>query len=285
MIYILLLFQALIASGTHIIAKIVVKDIDPVTLTFTRSVMAAIGLLMLSALRRTKLNFKREDFSKIMFLSFLAIPVNQFLFLTAIKYTTASNAALLYGTTPAVVLVLSTFMRLEKAGWKKISGVAIAFTGIVIVVFEKGINFKSEYTVGNLLLVVAVLAWALYTVKGKPMILKYGAFKTSAATMIFGTIMYIPVGIYNALSFDYGSMTVQHWGGLIYLAFGTSIFAYLLWYYALSRIETTKVAVFANVQPVLTTILSVLFLGQVITPAFIIGGSIALTGVVIAQLG
>ena len=284
-VYFVLLFQSLIASGTHIVAKVVVKDIEPVTLTMLRSLLAAIGLLIIIVVRRTKLTFDRGDYKKIALLSFLAIPVNQFLFLTAIRYTTAANASLLYGTTPAVVLLISHFSRKEKINWKKSLGVGVAFLGILLVVFEHGIDFRSEYTFGNALLLVAVLAWALYTVHGQPMILRYGAFETSAATMLFGTLMFLPIGMIGIAKFNFVELTSSHWAGLLYLSLGTSIFAYFLWYYALGRIAASKVAIFANLQPVLTTVLSVTLLGQAITPIFVIGGAIALTGVILTQFG
>jgi len=284
-VYSVLLFQQLIASGTHIIAKVVVKDIDPVTLTALRSGIAAIGLLLIILIKRTKFRFQKEDYKSILFLSFLAIPVNQFLFLLAIKYTTPTNASLLYGTTPAVVLLISLVTGKERVNWVKGLGVVVAFCGIFIIVFERGIDFSSEYAIGNLLLFVAVIAWALYTIQGRILILRYGAFTTSSITMIFGAIMFIPIGIFNVADFDYSGLTIGHWGGLFYLAMVTSIFAYFLWYYALGRIAATKVAVFSNLQPIFTTILAIVILGQAISTVFIIGGSIALAGVVLAQFG
>jgi drug/metabolite transporter (DMT)-like permease len=282
-IYFVLIFQQLIASGTHIIAKVVVKDIDPVSLTMLRSGIAAIALIVIMYIRRIRLQFERADWKKIIFLSALAIPINQFLFLYAIKYTTPSNAALLYATTPAMVLVLSIILGREKAILKRMVGIGIAFVGVLIVIFEKGIDFHSDYTIANVVIFVAVIAWALYTIQGKEMILKYGAFKTSSSTMVLGTILYLPIGAWNTINFSYESLNHFHWLGLFYLAVMTSIFAYVLWYYALSRIEATRVTIFMNLQPVLTTLLSVLLLGQSITVAFVIGGVIALSGVIIAQ--
>ncbi|MBI5020010.1 MAG: DMT family transporter [Ignavibacteriales bacterium] len=282
-IYFVLTFQQLIASGTHIIAKVVVKDIDPVTLTMLRSGIAALALIGIMFIRKIKLQFERSDWKKIIFLSVLAIPINQFFFLYAIKYTTPANAALLYATTPAMVLVLSIISGREKAVLKRMIGIGIAFTGVLIVIFEKGVNFHSDYTMGNVIIFAAVIAWALYTVQGKEMILKYGALKTSSSTMVIGTILYLPIGSWNTVNFSFGTLTIYHWLGLLYLAVMTSIFAYVLWYYALSRIEATRVTIFMNLQPILTTLLSVMLLGQSITAAFIIGGVIALTGVIIAQ--
>ncbi|TAK54592.1 MAG: EamA family transporter, partial [Bacteroidetes bacterium] len=180
-VYVLLIFQQLLASGTHIIAKVVVRDIEPVTLTMLRSVIAATGLLAYLKLKKSSLTFEKSDYKSIAWLSFLAIPVNQFLFLSGMKYSTPANAALLYGCTPAVVLVLSHFLGKEEITLKKGAGVGIAFVGIAIIVFEHGIDFRSEYTLGNLMFLVAVISWGLYTVLGRSLTIKYGAFSTSTA--------------------------------------------------------------------------------------------------------
>jgi drug/metabolite transporter (DMT)-like permease len=282
-VYFIMFLQSLIASGTHIVAKVVVRDIEPVTLTMLRSGIAAGGLCILAYIRKENFRFKKEHLGLIFLLSFLAIPVNQFLFLTAIRYTTPTNAALFYSTTPVMVLVLSSAMGREKVGWKKGLGVLIAFSGVCLIIFERGIDFKSEYMLGNLLLVIAVFAWAYYTVQGRYLILQYGAFKMSITTMILGTILFLPIGIFGIVDYDFSILTINHWSGLLYLAIGTSIISYFLWYYALSRTIASKVAVFSNLQPILTTILAWTLLGQTVTPVFIIGGLIAMGGVIVTQ--
>ncbi len=284
-VYFVLIFQQFLASGTHIVAKIVVRDIEPLTLTLLRSVLAASGLLAYVWLKGSRLKFEQQDKKKIMWLSFLAIPLNQFLFLAGMRYSTPANAALLYGTTPAVVLVLSHYLGKEVITFRKGIGVLVAFIGIIIIVFERGIDFTSEYTFGNILFVIAVLAWGLYSVQGRTMTLKYGAFSTSTATMILGGVFFLPVGLIGAVQFDYSSLTMAHIGGLFYLAIATSIFSYYLWYYALERIEASKAAIFSNIQPILTTTFAVLLLGQELTPAFFVGGIIAITGVILTQFG
>ena len=282
-VYLSLIFQQLISSGTHIIAKVVVRDIDPLTLTMLRSALAALVLVAFMAVRGRRFSFAREDRRTIVLLSILAIPVNQFLFLCAMKYTTPANASLLYGATPALVLILSAARGSEVITGRKVSGIILAFSGILLVVFERGVDLRSSYTFGNILLLLAVIAWAFYTVLGRPMIIKYGAFTTSAATMILGTLFYLPIGIYPTTVFPYSTLRFAHWGGIIYLGLGTSVFAYFLWYYALARIEASKVAVFSNLQPVMTTVLAAVLLGFQITPVFVVGGLLALGGVIITQ--
>ena len=104
-------------------------------------------------------------------------------------------------------------------------------------------------------------------------------------TLIIGTVMFLPIGIVPALRFPFETLTVFSWMQILYLAVITSVFSYFLWYFALGRAEAGKVALFTNLQPILTTVLAVVLLGQEITMPFVLGGVIALAGVIIAQYG
>lgn len=282
-VYIVLIIQMCIAGGTHVVAKAVVGTVDPATLTFLRSLFSTTGLMTLFLIRNKRLGIERQDWPRIAWLGFLGLPVNQFLYLYGLGFSTAANGALLYAATPVFVLVFSHFILKEKITAKKTIGILLAFAGIAVVIFERGIDFSSDYTYGNLIILCAVLAWTLFSVQGKPMVLKYGAVKTTALAMTIGMMMFFPIGLYSATRFDFGTIDMSHWVGVAYLGLGTSVFGYMLWYYALGKLEASKAAVFANGQPIMATILALIFLDYSLTTEFIIGGLITLTGVVVTQ--
>ncbi len=282
-IYIIILFQQLLAAGTHLVAKTVTQEVNPVLLTFLRNIVSLIAMLIMFLVREKRVKVERKDFKQLLLLSFLAVPMNQFLYLYGIKFTLASNGALLYGTTPAIILILSYLILKEEMTRKKIIGVMIAFTGISIVMFERGIDFASDYFYGNVMIFLAVIAWALFAIYGKQLVKKYGAFHITVLSMIGGAIMFMPVGIIDLSINGIPTLTPGNWGSILYLSLGTSVVAYMLWFYALGKMDTTKVAVFANAQPIFTTILAVFFLNQPLTAAFLIGGAITISGVVLTQ--
>ena len=284
-VYAVLFVQALLASGTHLVAKVVVVEVDPFTLTLVRSLIAAGGMLLILWMAGGKLVIERKDLPLVLFLAFLAVPVNQFLFLVGIGYTTASNAALLYATTPILVVLFSRWLLNERLTRRKTAGVVLGFVGVTIVIFERGIDASIDNLAGNLIIYCAVIAWGLYTVLGKRLISTYGPIRSTSLTLIVGTILFIPIGIWSAAQFPYERLGLDSWGQILYLGVITSVVAYLLWYYALSRAEAGKVAVFTNLQPLLTTVLAVLLLNQDVTVAFLVGGTVAIGGVVLAQFG
>jgi drug/metabolite transporter (DMT)-like permease len=283
-VYSLLLFQQLIAGGTHIVAKAVVADIDAATLTFLRTIIASIGLYLIARLRNGPLNIDRRDWPQIAFLGFVGVALNQFLYLYGMKFSTAANGALLYAATPVFVLVFARMVTKERITPKKAFGILLAFVGIAIVIFERGVDFSSGYAFGNLMILIAVIGWTLFTVMGKKMLVKYGSLTTTTGMMICGAVMIAPFGIVSAAGVHFGEISGLDWGGVLYLSLGTSILGYLLWYHALSRIEASKVAVFTNIQPVFATILSLIFLNYSITPAFVIGSTITICAIYITQV-
>lgn len=284
-IYLIVFIQILIAGGTHIVAKAVVRDVDAVTLTFLRSLISTAGMSLFLLAKGTRLRIEKADWKRLAILGFLGIPVNQFFYLYGLKFSTAANGALLYATTPVFILLLSYFVLDERMTKKKTFGILLAFAGVAIVVFERGVDFSSEYTFGNLMILIAVVAWALFTIYGKPMILKYGALQTTSVAMLMGTLIFLPAGLAFSLGYPYGQLGPGRWAGVFYLGIGTSIFGYLLWYYALGHIEASKLAVFANGQPIVATLLSLIFLDYSVTAPFIFGGIVTIVGVVLTQLG
>lgn len=284
-VYFILGIQQLIAGGTHIVAKAVLTDVDPVVLTFLRTVIAGAGLFALASIRSRGLKIERGDWGRFALLALLGVSLNQFLYLYGLRFTTAANGALLYASTPVFVLLLSHFILKERITPKKSVGIATAFLGITIVIFERGIDLTSGYAQGNMIILVGVIAWTLSMVLGKPLILKYGALRTTTAMMVFGALLFAPFGLLSTLTFPLEKLAPVHWGGVLYLAIGTSILGYLLWYHALGRIEAGKVAVFANVQPVIAALLALVFLDYTITTSFVMGSILTISGIAVTQRG
>ncbi|HTP80913.1 MAG TPA: DMT family transporter [Bacteroidota bacterium] len=283
-IYVVVLLQVLLAGCTHIVAKAVVADVDPLALTFLRSVISCGGLYFLLKVRGRRVSLKREDRGRMMLVGMMAT-LNQLLYLLGMKHTTAANGALLYATTPVLVLILSGSILREKITAWKAAGVVLAFAGVAVIMFERGLTVSSEYTLGNILIFLAVVAWSLFTVIGRPLVLRYGPLPSTSAATFMGSAMYFPVGIAATWSLPFGALSLADWMGILYLGIGTSILSYLLWYAALQRIDAGRLAVFANGQPIVATILSVIFLRYSVTGVFAVGSMLTILGVILAQEG
>jgi RarD protein len=218
-------------------------------------------------------------------LGILNIPINQFLFLTSLKHTTPPNVALAYAMTPVFVLIIATIFLKERVTKLKAVGVALAITGAAIIISKDGFDFSGEGFYGDLLAFTASLSWAFYTIVGKKPSQQYGAFFTTGMAMIIGFILYIPIYLFMPVELHLSEYSAKNWGQISYLAFMTSGVAYALWYHALTKLEASKVSVFNNMQPILTTVLAVIFLGFTLSWGFALGAGLIIAGVIATQKG
>ncbi len=185
------------------------------------------------------------------------------------------------------MLLLAQALIGEAPGWRTTLGTALALGGTLYVLFHRGVDLSKGPLMGDLLLLVAVVAWAIFTAEGRTLVGEFGALPTIAWTLIAGTILFLPIGVASLLPaknrFQLAHASKAAWWGVGYLILITSVAAYLLWYWALKHLAAARVAVFSNLQPLATAVLARIFLKEHITVAFLVGAFVVIGGVLLAQ--
>jgi drug/metabolite transporter (DMT)-like permease len=283
LIYPLIIVGQLIAGGTFPIAKIAVSSIEPFTLALLRFGIASATMLLIIVTTGRVRRIERGDWLRFIMLGLLAVPLNQLLFLYGLKFTTAGRSALYYGATPIFVFLLAVLYLKEKVTPLKVIGIAASFAGVAVIL--RGGRMDEGVLFGDFLVILAVIAWAAYTVFGKKLLKKYGALTVTAYALIIGTVAYLPIGIIPAIRFDYSQVPDAAWLSLLYIAIMTSVVAYSIWYWALARMEASKLSIFQNLQPVFAAILSIIVVGETFGFDFYLGGALVISGVLLTQRG
>ena len=268
-----------LSSLTHLIGKGAVAAIGPLPVALLRFTIASTALLVNHRFRGTSAQFAPGDRRRLVILGLLVVPVNQGFFLFGLARSTASHASLLYALTPLVVLLLAGRMLGERALGAKLAGTLVAFTGVAIILFERGLRHELGVLVGDILLLTAVFAWGVYTVLAKPLVERYDTMTVTTWAIVSGTLFCLPAYLIPGAVPPLRSIGAPVWGGILYLAIGTSVIAYPLYMFALKHLEASKVAVTTNVQPILTAILSWFIFREKFTPGFIVGALLVLAGV------
>lgn len=282
LLYGALLLHTFLSAGTYLWAKRALVEIPALPLGMLRFAGASVLLALL--VRRMP---PRRAWRKLLLLAFVAVPINQGFFLYGLQLSTAAHASLLYTLTPLFVLLLAQALIGEAPGLRTSAGTALALGGTVYVLAQRGLDFGRGPLIGDLLLLVAVLAWAIYTAEGRALVAEFGALPTIAWTLIGGTVLFLPFGA-GSLLFRSSREAVLHaspqaWWGLVYLIVVTSVIAYLLWYWGLKHLTAARVAIFTNLQPLATALLAHFFLGEQITLKFVLGACVVIAGVLLAQ--
>ncbi|BDU76799.1 DMT family transporter [Mesoterricola sediminis] len=280
-----MLLHTTFAAGVYLIGKPATVTIPIPVLALFRGAVAAVGFLGIARARGLDLaGAFRADRRAFLLAAFLGVAVNQVVFLYGLRYTLGSHAALLYALTPTLVLLIGWVRGVERPSLRKAAGIALAFGGVLALFLDRaGAALPPRWLLGDLLVLAAVLAWAAYTVASRPLSIRHGAATSTALVMLLGFAMMLPLGCLGLAGFRPSGVPAAGWVGAVYLGVVASVVMYLLWVHALSLKEPSRVAIAANGQPVLTALLAWAFLGQPVTPHFLLGAALVVSGVVLSH--
>jgi drug/metabolite transporter (DMT)-like permease len=280
-----MLLHSAISAGTYLAAKRALAELSPFEVALARFVLA--GAVYAALLLARPPRVARRDLAGLAALGFVAIPLNQGLFLGGLSLTTPGHAALLYATTPVFVFLIGAWRGEERATPRKLAGIGVAFAGVAVVLASRGqLSGAGDARAGlaeDVLVLLAVMAWAVYVVFGKAYVGRYGVVTTTGLTVVIGTLLYVPLGLAVSREASFRAVSPVGWASVAYLVILTSVVAYLLYYWSLARAEASRVAIWSNTQPVLTALLAWAIHGDPLTGAFVAGGALVIAGVALTQ--
>ncbi|UCC45268.1 MAG: EamA family transporter [Candidatus Zixiibacteriota bacterium] len=266
------------------IAKYGLGHIEPFTFAFYRFILASVFLLVLTRLKKNDRPVERHDWPRIVLLAVLIIPLNQTLFLVGQALTGAGHGAFIFSTTPIWIFLLAFIHLGERMKLRRLFGFVIATAGVMAIMMSGAVQIGQEYLIGDLIIMVSVIAWAYYTVVGKDLVRKYGALRMTAYALSIGSAIYFPFGLYHAIQFDYSRSTLAAWGSVVYMAIGLSVVVYVLWYWLLKYMDASRMAVYHNIQPIIATAVAVSFLGETLSLWYVVGGTAVIAGVLVTEV-
>lgn len=281
-----MLLHSVISAGTYLAAKRALGELSPWEVALARFSLA--GLFYAVLVARSRVAIPRRDLWGLAALGVVAIPVNQGFFLYGMALTTPGHGALLYALTPIFVFLLARWRLGEATTPLKVAGIATAFAGVVVVLLGRGalgLPGAGRVLLGDLLILLAVVAWAIFAVAGKVYAERYGVRTMTGVAITIGSLVYLPLGLALSERASFARLSAVGWGSVAYLVVLTSIVAYLIYYWAMRKTDASRVAIWSNLQPVLTAALAWAIYGEPITPTFLAGGAMVLAGVVLTERG
>lgn len=282
-VYAALIAQTLISAGTYLAAKQAMLELSPLELVCARFALSGSVFIALLALVPGRLLPPRGVRVRVLVLGVVAGPINQGFFFYGLASSSAAHAALLYALTPIGVYLCLLSKREVGFGRNRLFGIVVAFVGVVVLLTGRGLIAARGGLSGDLMILIGVAAWVVYTAEGRKLIAQHGAFHATAWTMAAAALISLP---FSPLFVDVAHLKAAStvtWAMVLYLGIATSVVAYVLWYFALSRLEASRVAVFSNLQPVATAFAAWLILGEQLTWEIFAGGALVIAGVRIAQ--
>lgn len=269
-------------------AKFALGDFAPLAFNGIRFILASLFVLVFMKLSgRTSLLRERRYWPAVIGLGVLGHVLYQVMFIYGLDLTLAGNASLMLSMSPVFITLISVAARQERVGWVAWAGVVLSFVGVALVVRGgvKAVAFGADTVRGDLLVLAASAAWATYTVGSVPLVRRYGAFPVTAATMWVGSLGLVVVSIPSLVSQPWGVVSPVAWAAVIYSGVFAIGAAYLLWYYSVRRLGSTRTGVYSNAIPVIALLIAWLTLGE--KPTWLQGcGAVGIVGgALLARLG
>jgi drug/metabolite transporter (DMT)-like permease len=280
-------FLAVVLWGISFVAtKAALREISPVTLIFTRSALGSVLLLATLAARRLPLIPPRDSWGPLALMGFVGVCFHQLLQAFGIRLTTAVHAGWIVGLIPIWSAVLAGLFLRERFGTGKVAGLVFGFAGAALVVSSGRASpglLALPGTRGDLLMLASTLNWAIYTTLGHATIRRLGSLRATAGAMFLGGLMLVPLFLRAGGWREYATLSGAGITAVLYLGIGSSGLGYLFWYGALERVETSRVAAFLYLEPLVTLITAVALLREPVGLATLAGGLVVLAGVALVQ--
>ncbi len=280
-----LIVVAIIWALNFSVVKITLQQIDPFSFNTLRYILASALLVVVAKKKGFSLKVKKEHFWKLVGIGIVGNLVYQLLFIIGLDYTYSANAAVMLGTIPIWVALLSQLFTEEKLTLAKSIGIFLAFIGVSLILIggKNGISFASDTFKGDLIMLLSAVSWAVYTILSKKYLRFYNSTQYSAFMSVIGAISLLIVGAPFLIKLDVSSITLTGYGGIIYSGLLSVGFAYLIWNNGISKLGAVRTASYQNLVPVLGLIFGVLILDEPLTLFQYIGSGFVILGIILTR--
>ncbi|TSA35030.1 MAG: DMT family transporter [Porphyromonadaceae bacterium] len=264
--------------------KVAYRYFEPMALIFFRMVISAIFLSLMIKLTHAAQKIDRKDYGQFMLMAIFE-PLLYFLGESyGMKLVTPTTGAVIVSTIPLLTPVAAWLFFHEKISWIKVAGIAVSFTGVLLVLLGKDLTLIASPT-GVALMLVATLSAVSYSLMIAKLAAKYKPLTIVQIQSILGAFLFLPIFLFTDLK---ETMQIHPtWESilpLIFLAIFPSSLSFIFFTAAVREIGITRANVFTNFIPVFTAIFSFFILSEPFTGTKMLGIPLVLTGLMLAQL-
>ncbi|MFR3405971.1 MAG: DMT family transporter [Christensenellales bacterium] len=274
------LFAAFVLWGSqYVISKIALRTVPPVTLLALRYLVSVPALFIVLRLRHALTPIKKGDWPILFAIGFTGYFASFCLQMLGINRLTGSVSSLLGAMNPIFIPILAAFFLHERITPAKIACVALSMAGVVVIVGVDGTVDAS----GALLMLASVFLWSTASIIIRRVSGRYDPMQIALIAILCALPF---TGGWSLIELQSApcSFTLESVLAVLYMGvLGTAV-THSLWNYSLRVMDASFCSMFYPMQPLVSSILGVLFLHEAVTPGFVIGALMICCGIVAAVI-
>jgi drug/metabolite transporter (DMT)-like permease len=279
-----LLLMVVIWGANFSVIKYALREFPQTSFNALRLALAALVFLTAIALRANGgPPLTRPDWTRIAALGVIGHLLYQLAFVAGIARTTASNSALIFGTTPIAVALLSAFAGHERVPPLRWFGAALSMLGIYIVVGRQA-TWSSTTAFGDALVFFGMLCWSVYSVLAQPLLRRHSPLVVTGYSMAIGATAYVALAVPTLVGTSWSTISTTSWILMTLSSLLALAFAYMIWYTAVQRIGSSRTAIYSNLTPIVAMTVAAMWLGEPVGAAQIVGAATILGGLFVTRL-
>ena len=252
----------------------------PLSYSAVRYLAAALLFVAITFPRERSLRIGRRDLPLIAGAVALLF-LNQFSFVYALDFSSATTVALLFGTLPIFTALVSHLVGIEHVAGRFWLAAAISFSGVALVTAGSGGSLSADLG-GDLLALLGAATWGAYSVAIAPLMRRYSPFRLSSILLLAVCVPLLLAASpqLEDQSFDFYWLV---WVGFAFAVIGPLVITNLLWFTAIDRVGPARASIYANLQPFLAAVIAVFLLSEHLNAVQIAGGLAIAVGIVLSR--
>ncbi len=271
----------IIWSSSFIATKVAYRTFAPITLAAARFFVALILLWVARRVLKERVRPTWREFLPIAFSGFMGITLYFLLENVGLTLTTASSAALIVASFPAITLAGERIVYKTPITLRQVAGIALAIVGVYLIsVGSEAAEGAENPLMGNLILLGTGIVWTAYIFSTRRVVGRFPAVTLSFYQTLAGFAGFLPFTLFEVKKWqapDLPSLAM-----LLYLGALCSVAAYLMYNFGLRRLKPSTSAFLMNLVPIFGTLFSVILLGETLTRRHMAGGALVILGVVVS---
>lgn len=283
-VYARLALVPVIWGGTFVAGRLLSLEVPPAVGALLRFVVASAALLAACLLIERRLPVPtRRQFMAALALGVTGVLAYNLLFLGALVLLPASRTSLIVALNPAITIAAAAVVFGERLSPRRWLGVAVALAGVWIVISRGELSglLGGGVGAGELMMFGAICAWAAYTLIGRAMVAGLSPLAATTWATLLGTAMLALVAAPQLGRVDWHAVSPGAALAVLYLGLLGTAVAFVWYLRAVQVLGPARTVIFNNLVPVFGAAFGVLLLGEPLTASMLVGGAIALVGVML----